>query len=379
MPAAESSRRGGGIVSWVITVLLLGVLVGYLALVSPPSPRRRAAAAALPAVRVSGPRELEIASSSALEAQLAIASVSRTRATSPLLEVTGAIAASRPAGAPGHDARWTFASSDLLAAYAEWRKAAAEVAFARTERQTTRQLNAARLAAQERVVERMVRLVQAGSESARELASEQAALQQTRLESAKLAHAAEAAVLAAERSRAALDRQLAQAGIDPEVLGAVRGGSALLVAEVPEARIERVAEGQQVTARFYGLSGAPRAGKIDRLAPTVTADQRILRALIVLDDPRGELRPGMFAEVGRGAEPRDAVVAPLDGVLHIGRADYLLAERGAGRWQVVEVALGDALDDHVEVLRGLAPGDRVIGTGAILLKPFVVEALARAR
>lgn len=364
------------ILSWIITALILGGLVTYLALSEPPSMRRSAPTEPPASVKVAGPRELFIEPGSSVEAQLVTSQFRRDRATAPLVQTTGAVAASLPKGAKNPEARWTFSSSESLTAYAEWRKSSAEVAFSRKQLESTQKLNEAKIGAQERVVDRMRKLVEVGSDSPRELAHEEATLQQTKLEARKLEHEAEAALRNAERSRAALERQLAQAGLDPEVLGTTEAGSALLVADIPESMIDRVRQGQSVRVRLYGLHGKEFTGTVNRVSPTVTREERMLRVLVVLEDQAGELKPGMFADVGVGTEPREALWAPTDGVLHIGRSDYLVMSRGGGKWSVVEVRLGETRDGQIEVLSGLDGDATAVGAGAVLLKPFVVEALS---
>jgi multidrug efflux pump subunit AcrA (membrane-fusion protein) len=41
-------------------------------------------------------------------------------------------------------------------------------------------------------------------------------------------------------------------------------------------------------------------------------------------------------------------------------------------WKVTRVKTGEQVGSFLEILSGLDPGDRVIGAGAILLKPYVV-------
>jgi len=83
----------------------------------------------------------------------------------------------------------------------------------------------------------------------------------------------------------------------------------------------------------------------------------------------------MFAEIGLGTDPHETVLMPAEGVLHVGRADYALVGTDSGVWQITEVTVGELTDAGVEILAGLQGGERVLGTGAILLKPFVVKAL----
>ena len=87
----------------------------------------------------------------------------------------------------------------------------------------------------------------------------------------------------------------------------------------------------------------------------------------------------MFAEISLGTDLRKTLRIPADGVLHVGQSDYVLVGTGApgtpghGEWQVTEITTGEQYGSRIEVLKGLQPGDRVIGYGAILLKPYVVQ------
>jgi hypothetical protein len=86
----------------------------------------------------------------------------------------------------------------------------------------------------------------------------------------------------------------------------------------------------------------------------------------------------MFAEIGLGTDKREALLMPTDGVLHVGDKDYALREATPGTWQITEVQTGELRGANVEVLAGLQAGERVLGNGAILLKPVVVRALQLA-
>lgn len=361
--------------SWIVTVLVLGGLTTYLALSEPPSMRKPGLTELPASVKVSGSRELFIEPGSSVEAQLVTSLVRRDRATAPLVQTTGAIVATLPKRAK-NEVGWRFSSPESLTAYAEWRKSNAEVAFTRKALDSTKKLNAAKIGAQERVVDRARKLVEVGSDSPRELAHEEASLLQTKLEASKVEHEATEELRNAERSRAALERQLEQAGLDTDILGTTDAGSALLVADIPESMIDRVHQGQSVRVKFYGLHGKEFTGTVNRVSPTVTREERMLRVLVVLEDRVDELKPGMFADVGVGAEPRESLWAPTDGVLHIGRSDYLVLSRGGGNWSVAEVSLGETRDGQIEVLRGLDADATAVGAGAVLLKPFVIESLS---
>ena len=81
----------------------------------------------------------------------------------------------------------------------------------------------------------------------------------------------------------------------------------------------------------------------------------------------------MFAEIGLGTDVRETLMIPADGVLHVGQSDYVILAGEAGVWKITEVKTGEQYGNRIEVLHGLKAGDRVVGSGAILLKPYVVR------
>jgi multidrug efflux pump subunit AcrA (membrane-fusion protein) len=147
------------------------------------------------------------------------------------------------------------------------------------------------------------------------------------------------------------------------------------MADVPEAKVGLVTAGQACEARFYGFPEKVFPGKVSSLAPTLSGERRTLRVFFDLNDQQDRLKPGMYAAIGLGTDPRQTILVPADGVLHIGRADYVLVETEPETWKVTEVTVGEQDDTRVEILEGLQGGERVIGSGAILLKPVVVQAV----
>src|SRR3989449_3578596 len=329
-------------------------------------------------VQLVGPRLIAVQAGSLLEKKLAVVPASREEIATPVLTVTGSIVARLRIGSGPAEDRWQFSSPELLSTYADWQKARTEVDFAEKQLSKTRELTAARLAAQTKVVERLRKLVAAGTEAIKDLAAEEAKLLQTQLEGQKAVFEAEAAVRVAARNRGALERQLFQTGVDPPWFERASEGATLVMADVPEARVGLVAAEQACEARFYGFPDMVFPGKVSSLAPTLSGERRTLRVFFELNDQHGRLKPGMYAEIGLGTDPRQTVLLPADGVLHVGRSDYVLVETEPGVWRVTEVKVGEQDGTRVEILDGLQGGERVIGNGAILLKPVVAQAVVQS-
>jgi len=341
-----------------------------------PAPEENPQPQAPEIVRTVKPRTIQIQKGSGLEHKLKLAIVHEAKITAPLLTVTGTVAASlRPGGNTGSD-YWQFNTTETLTAYTDWQKAVADVTFAESQVKSVQDLDRTRVAAQKKVVDQLERLVQSGTESLKSLNAERTTFAEYEIQGKKEIYEAETAVRTARRQEAALSRQLQQTGLDPTLLQSATSDLDIIVADVPEAYLARVKVGQQCLARFLGIPDQDFPGKVRSILPVLSRERRTLRLLFVIDDPKDQLRPGMFGEIGLGTEPREALLAPADGILHVGRADYaLVAEEDEGTWRVAEVQVGEPRGGQVEVLRGIASGQQIIGKGAILLKPVVVRSL----
>ncbi|MEW6037460.1 MAG: efflux RND transporter periplasmic adaptor subunit [Pseudomonadota bacterium] len=328
---------------------------------------------------MAGPWLVAVEPGSLLEQKFDIPTVRKERIVTPLLTVTGAVMARLRPGKEALEDRWQFSNVELSAIYADWEKARTQMDFEAKRLKKTRELTAAQLQSQERVVERLRKLVATGTEAVRDLTMAEAALLEIQLNGQNAVFEAESALTQATHGHADLERQLLQAGVDPALLEHADADSAMVMADVPEVRISLVKPGQACEAHFYGLPGQSFRGTVGSLAPALSSERRTLRVFFELDDGKGQLKPGMYAEIGLGTDPREAVLAPSDGVFHIGETDFVLTDAGPGLWRVTPVQVGERAGERVEILDGLKGGERMIGYGAILLKPLVVQALLKAK
>jgi hypothetical protein len=326
-------------------------------------------------VELVGPQSIRVRPETPLHAKLQVAQVEAATLTAPVLPVTGMTLATLRPGKEAAQDTWQFASPDLLTAFTDWQKAVVDVQFQKTQLQSVRQLADYRVEAQKEVVDRMVKLKAAGTETEKSLIAEQVTLKQFEIQGKKEIHEAENAVKVAEKTEAALSRQLQQAGLEPTMLRSAAAEGEIVVAEVPERAIARVKLGMTSEVRFYALPNRVFTGKISAISPVVSKDKRILNVQFIVKDPEKVVRPGMFAEIGLGTDQRQALLMPADGLLHVGDKDYALLSGEEGAWKITEVETGELRGANVEILAGLKAGDQVLGKGAILLKPIVVRAV----
>jgi hypothetical protein len=195
------------------------------------------------------------------------------------------------------------------------------------------------------------------------------------------------------------------------VAGLLEAPSLTLTADVFERDAAALRIGQVGQVSCDALPGETFTGRVVELSPAANpAAGR--RARVEVDNPRGELRPGLYAAatfrtplaalessqrfererwrdrvaVGLLAGPDGALAAladaavrralagagltlcvPESAVIDTGTRRVVYVESMAGMFDAVEVRLGRRCGDFYPVLGGLEPGQRVAAAGAVLL------------
>lgn len=141
-----------------------------------------------------------------------------------------------------------------------------------------------------------------------------------------------------------------------------------VTAEVPEAQAPLVRVGSAVEARAAGYPDRAFKGSVNALLPELNAQTRTIRARIVLANPGGVLKPGMFATVSFGSGHMGrSVLVPAEAVIQTGKRSVVIVDGGAGRFAPVDVETGRQSGDLMEIRKGLEVGQRVVVSGQFLV------------
>jgi Cu(I)/Ag(I) efflux system membrane fusion protein len=145
-------------------------------------------------------------------------------------------------------------------------------------------------------------------------------------------------------------------------------GSVWVIAEVPEAQAALVRVGAPVEARVSAYPDRVFKGTVGTLLPEVNAATRTVRARIVLANPGGALKPGMFATVAfAGDKSRASVLVPSEAVIRTGTRSVVIVDAGGGKFAPVDVEVGRDSGDLTEIRKGLKAGDKVVASGQFLI------------
>ncbi len=175
----------------------------------------------------------------------------------------------------------------------------------------------------------------------------------------------------------------AQAGervaLDAKVVTVVDLARMELEAAIPAAAIGQARVGQQVQFRVDGFGDRAFEGRIERINPATTAGSRSISVYAVIENPDQNLRKGMFAQgalmLGTIA---DALVIPVAAVREeAGTSSVYALVDGVVRRKPVKTGPADAAG-RVQVLEGLAPGDRIVRSNLGSLREGAAARVAAA-
>lgn len=149
-----------------------------------------------------------------------------------------------------------------------------------------------------------------------------------------------------------------------------------LFLQVFEKDLPSVSEGASVTLTCESHPDERFRGTIDFVGQVLDAHSRTVSARAVIDNPHGDLKPGMFVyatiETGSSTEtPTLRTAVPAAAVADIDGANVVFVEVDERAFELREITVGRAAGDWVEVRSGVAEGEPIAVSGVFTLKSEV--------
>lgn len=144
--------------------------------------------------------------------------------------------------------------------------------------------------------------------------------------------------------------------------------SVWIEAAVFEQDLSVVRTGSPVSAEFTAYPGRTFTGRVSFVWPTVDEASRSGRVRVAFANPRGELRPGMYATLLFDAIiQRAALNVPADAVVQTGARNLVFVVGPSGAFEPREVVLGARAGDRFQIVSGVAQGDRIVASANFLV------------
>jgi cobalt-zinc-cadmium efflux system membrane fusion protein len=151
-------------------------------------------------------------------------------------------------------------------------------------------------------------------------------------------------------------------------------GALWALAEVDERHLAALSVGRPMTVQVAAYADERFPGTVAFIGDTVDSKTRRVVVRCSVPNPGGRLKPGMFATVRlETSAPRRLVAVPAAAVQDVDGRKVVFVERTASTFAVRPVTLGQEADAWVEVLTGVAAGERVVAAGSFLLKSELLK------
>ncbi len=141
-----------------------------------------------------------------------------------------------------------------------------------------------------------------------------------------------------------------------------------VIADVPEQDVGRVAIGNPVSISVRAYPGETFLGKVAFVLPELKKETRTAQVRIELPNPNHRLLHSMYADVDIDTGSTAAVIAvPESAIIDSGNKQVAIIEVGEGRFKPQAVKLGRRGGGQVEVMEGLAVGDKIVTRANFLI------------
>ncbi len=141
-----------------------------------------------------------------------------------------------------------------------------------------------------------------------------------------------------------------------------------VIVDVYEDELPWVRVGDEAEMRVAGIPGKTYHGKVAFMYPYLEAKTRTLKVRLEFDNPDLMLKPEMFANVRlRASKQVNAVVVPTQAIIRTGEQAQVFIAKGEGKFEPRQVVMGVEADGLVQIISGIAAGERVVTSGQFLI------------
>ena len=140
-----------------------------------------------------------------------------------------------------------------------------------------------------------------------------------------------------------------------------------ILADVFGREAEYVRPGMVAHVSVAGRPHTFRARVSGEVLPQFDAASQSVKVRLEADNPGYVLRPDMSVDVELQIPFPPTITVPVDAVIDSGVQRTVFVERAAGVFEPREVETGWRFGDRVEIVKGLAEGDRIVVAGTFLL------------
>ena len=143
--------------------------------------------------------------------------------------------------------------------------------------------------------------------------------------------------------------------------------------DASDADLAYLRRGQTLRLRVSAYPELSFAATVEMVSDFIDPLTRVIRVRGSVDNRERKLKGEMFVTTELDVGTRPGVEVPAKAVFLAGDKYYAFIEDGPGRYSRVEVKTGGTANGSIGVVSGLAPGQKVVVEGSLLLQRMSKE------
>jgi len=149
-----------------------------------------------------------------------------------------------------------------------------------------------------------------------------------------------------------------------------------VIADIPEGDIPKIKKGQDVAVTISPYPEKVFKGNISYIAGVIDPETRTVKVRAEVENPKGLLKPEMFATVRISTSEKKGVLAiPGSAIQRDGDKTIVFVEKGESAFEKRPVEIGPEVDGYHPVVSGLKGGERIVVKGAFTLKSETMKGM----
>jgi cobalt-zinc-cadmium efflux system membrane fusion protein len=141
------------------------------------------------------------------------------------------------------------------------------------------------------------------------------------------------------------------------------------IAEAPQHQAASVRAGQQAEIRISTFGDRLFTGRVIHIGAALNPETRTAQVRCLVNNPRGDLRPEMYATISIASEAAQQVLAaPSDAVIEMQGERVAFVALEPGLFEKRTVQTGRERNGMIEITGGLKPDERIVTRGCFFIK-----------
>ncbi|RMF54841.1 MAG: efflux RND transporter periplasmic adaptor subunit [Calditrichaeota bacterium] len=139
-------------------------------------------------------------------------------------------------------------------------------------------------------------------------------------------------------------------------------------AKIPETEIGSLTTGTPVNVQIHPFTSDVFSGTLERIIPAGDPQSRQFDVEVMVQNPEGKLKSGMFARITVSGKGQNGLFVPRSALIRRGQLEGLFIVSRENKAHLRWVRSGREYGNQVEILSGLNPGELVVVTNVSQLR-----------